>query len=55
MYRKETKTTGIEMYVIECMALGLIEVEALSHLSTKGYDISPAEDDRLKAEVKDNT
>lgn len=49
---KESKTTGIEPYIIECICLRLKEREALSYLSDKGYDISAAEYYKLKKEVQ---
>ena len=53
LYRKETKTTGIEPYIIEVMCLRLMEKESLTYLSDRGYDISAAELYRLKNEVKE--
>ena len=55
MNRKETKTVGIEPYVIEVMCLRLHENEALSYLKDRGYSISPAEYYRVKKEIQDNT
>lgn len=55
MRRKETKTTGIEPHVIECMCLHISEKESLSYLNDRGYKISPAEFYRLKNEIKSNT
>ncbi|MGH9972715.1 MAG: hypothetical protein ACRD93_02320 [Nitrososphaeraceae archaeon] len=54
MHRNESKTTGIEPYIIECICLRLHEKEALSYLSERGYDISASELYRLKNDVKDN-
>jgi hypothetical protein len=55
MRRKETKTIGIQPYIIDCMAMNLHEDESLNYLDKKGYDISRAELYRLKQEVKDST
>lgn len=52
---KETKTTGIEPYVIEIMCLNLSEKQALQYLDDRGYKISPAEFYRIKNEIKSNT
>ena len=52
MHRKETKTTGIEPYIIEVMCLNISEKESLSYLENKGYKISPAEFYRIKNEIK---
>lgn len=45
MSRKEsnTKTTGIEPFIIEIICMRLHEHEALSYLSDRGYDISAAQ------------
>ena len=55
MRRKESKTTGIEPYVIECMCLNLAEKHALQYLDDRGFKISPAEFYRIKNEIKSNT
>lgn len=55
MRRKESKTTGIEPYIIECMCLNISEKESLSYLKDRGYSISSAEFYRIKNEVKENT
>ena len=55
MAKYDSKTAGIEPYIIECMCLRLHEKEALTYLSDKGYDISAAEYYRLKDEVKNST
>lgn len=55
MRRKETKTTGIEPYVIECICLNISEKESLKFLDDRGYKISSAEFYRLKNEIKSNT
>ena len=52
---KETKTTGIEPYVIDCICLNYSEVQALAYLDSKGYDISRAELYRIKNDIKNNT
>lgn len=52
MRRKETKTKGIEPYVIDCMAMNLHENQALKYLDDNGYDISRAELYRLKMKSK---
>lgn len=55
MNRKKTKTTGIEPYIIDCMAMNLHENQALKYLDDNGFDISRAEFYRLKNEVKEST
>ena len=55
MRRKETKTTGIEPYIIECMCLNISEKESLSYLKDRGYSISPAEFYRIKNQIKEST
>ena len=55
MRRKETKTKGIEPYVIDVMAMNLHENQALKYLDDNGYDISRAELYRLKNEVKESS
>ena len=55
MRRNESKTTGIEPYIIECVCLRLKEKESLSYLEDRGYSISAAEYYRLKQEVKDSS
>ena len=55
MRRKETKTKGIEPYVIDVMAMNLHENQALKYLDDNGYDISRAELYRLKNEIKEST
>lgn len=55
MSRKETKTTGIEPYIMHCMCLNFSEINALNYLKDKGYDISHSEYYRLKNEVKEST
>ena len=55
MRRKETKTTGIEPYLIDCMCMNLHEKESLQYLDKNGYSISTAEFYRLKKQVKENT
>jgi hypothetical protein len=55
MNTRATKTTGIEPYVIDCICLNFSEVQALEYLSSKGYDISPAEYYRIKNDIKYNT
>jgi hypothetical protein len=55
MNRKETKTKGIEPYVIDCMAMNLHENQALKYLDDNGFDISRAEFYRLKNEIKEST
>ena len=55
MRRKDTKTTGIEPYVIDSMCMNLNEKEALEYLDNNGYAISRAEFYRLKKEVQDST
>jgi hypothetical protein len=55
MNTRETKTTGIEPYVIDCICLNYSEEQALQYLSTKGYDISRAELYRIKNDIKNNT
>ena len=55
MRRKETKTTGIEPYIIECMCLNISEKESLSYLKYRGYSISPAEFYRIKNQIKEST
>jgi hypothetical protein len=52
---KETKTTGIEPYIIDCMCMNFDERQALSYLSDKGYDISRAEYYSLRKEIKEST
>jgi len=54
MRRKETKTTGVLPYVIDCMAMNLHENESLDYLDKNGYDISRAEFYRLKKEVEES-
>jgi len=56
MSRKEsnTKTTGIEPFIIEIICMRLHEHEALSYLSDRGYDISSAQLYRLKNDIKEN-
>ena len=54
MATKETKTTGIEPFIIECICMRLHEHEALSYLSDKGYEISRSELYRLKNDIKEN-
>jgi len=51
----ESKTVGIEPYIIECICLRLKEKEALTYLKDRGIKISPATFYRLKNEVKDTT
>jgi hypothetical protein len=53
--RKQTKTTGIDPYIIDCMCLHISEKEALSYLSDKGYKIGRAEYYTLRKEVQDST
>lgn len=55
MRRKETKTKGIEPYVIDVMAMNLHENQALKYLDDNGYDISRAELYRLKNEIKESS
>jgi hypothetical protein len=59
MHRNESnsnsKTAGIESYIIEVMCLRLHEHEALDYLEDRGYNISAAELYRLKNEVKNST
>ena len=55
MNRKKTKTTGIEPYLIDCMAMNLQENQALKYLDDNGFDISRAEFYRLKNEVKESS
>ena len=55
MRRKETKTKGIEPYVIDVMAMNLHENQALKYLDDNGYDISRAELYRLKKEIKESS
>jgi hypothetical protein len=55
MSRKETKTTGIFPYIIECMCLHISEKESLSYLKDRGFIIPRAEFYRLKNEVKEST
>ncbi len=55
MNRKKTKTTGIEPYLIDCMAMNLHENQALKYLDDNGFDISRAEFYRLKNEVKESS
>jgi hypothetical protein len=55
MHRNESKTAGIEPYIIEVICLRLHEQEALSYLEDRGYKISAAELYRLKNEVKNST
>ena len=55
MRRKESKTKGIEPYMIECMCLNISEKESLSYLKDRGYSISPAEFYRIKNEIKEST
>ena len=55
MRRKETKTKGIEPYVIDVMAMNLHEAQALKYLDDNGYDISRAELYRLKNEIKESS
>ena len=55
MHKKETKTKGIEPYVIDVMTMNLHENQALKYLDDNGYDISRAELYRLKNEVKEST
>lgn len=54
MRRKESKTKGIEPYVIDCMAMNLHENQALKYLDDNGFDISRAEFYRLKNEIKES-
>lgn len=54
MNRKETKTKGIEPYVIDVMAMNLHEDQVLEYLDKNGYSISRAELYRLKNEVKES-
>lgn len=55
MRRKETKTKGIEPYVIDVMAMNLHENQALKYLDDNCYDISRAELYRLKNEIKESS
>jgi len=55
MHTKESKTVGIEPYIVEVVCLRLHEHEALQYLDDRGYDISAAELYRLKNEVKSST
>ncbi len=55
MRRKETKTTGIEPYVIDIMCLNYSEKQSLDYLSDKGFKISKTELYRLKKEIKEST
>ena len=55
MSRKQTKTTGIEPYIIECMCLNISEKEALAYLEDRGYKISRAEFYTLKNQIKEST
>ncbi|MFN2434539.1 MAG: hypothetical protein ABR515_04100 [Nitrososphaeraceae archaeon] len=49
--RRETKTKGIEPFVIDCMAMNLHQDQALKYLDDNGYDISRAEYYRVKNEI----
>ena len=55
MSRKDTKTNGIEPYIIDCMAMNLHEDQALEYLDKNGYDISRAEYYRIKNEIKESS
>lgn len=55
MRKKETKTKGIQPYVIDCMAMNLHEDQALDYLDKNGYDISRAELYRIKNEIKESS
>lgn len=52
---KDTKTKGIEPYIIDCVCMNMKEDQALDYLSSNGYDISRAEYYRLKNEVKESS
>ena len=54
MYRNDSKTTGIEPFIVEVICMRLHEHEALDYLSNRGYDISASELYRLKNEIKEN-
>ena len=55
MSKKDTKTTGIEPYIIDCVCMNMREDQALDYLSDHGYDIARAQYYRLKNEVKENS
>jgi hypothetical protein len=55
MRRKETKTSGIEPYVIEVMCLNLSEKDSLAYLDDRGFKISHTELYRIKNDIKSNT
>jgi hypothetical protein len=55
MSRKETKTTGIEPFIIDCIAMNLHEDQALKYLDDNSYSISRAEYYRLKSEIKESS
>jgi hypothetical protein len=55
MPKKETKTMGIEPYVIDIMCMNLHEREALEYLDKNGYSISRAELYRVKNQIKEST
>lgn len=55
MRRNNTKTKGIEPYIIECMCLNISEKDSLAYLADRGYKISHDTFYRLKSEIKDNT
>ena len=55
MSRKDTKTNGIEPYIIDCVCMNMKEDQALEYLSNNGYEISRAEYYRVKNEVKESS
>lgn len=55
MPKKDTKTAGIEPYIIDCVCMNMKEDQALDYLSDHGYDIARAQYYRLKQEVKENS
>jgi hypothetical protein len=50
-----SKTAGIEPYIIDCMSMRLTEKESLAFLEEKGYSIGHTELYRLKQEIKQST
>ena len=54
MRRKETKTIGIQPYIIDCMVMEIHEDQALKYLDDNGYNISRAEYYRIKNEIKES-
>ena len=55
MSKNDSKTTGIEPFIIECICMKLKIKESLSRLSEYGYDISAATFYRLKKEIEESS